>query len=370
MVIKDAFVISALFHRVALVLTALSLVYSAITIQTLRFGSRNKQGVFPLTFLFCLMFLVEALCRSGIIFAEGNTTHDVFEAFKPFAEKKDLDLKNLAAFAWKSLGTEDSGLRFVLRIASLAFAVYLVVNRLALGRGASAGSRTGGYLVQTILCVSAFAALCGMATMSCGSYFEQHKVDLTKPPLQQAVSVAGNFHICLKGPYGIGDALATIALLHASLSWTLNSWVGLQHVLAFRWASIAVHLLELYLKGDLINTIMRPKFDATKLETYAVLIQVILVFFLFIPKFASRQPISFFILLIIISGCSAIAFGQVHVPLDVSYHVQPIVGQLFVLFSLMAVVFTGGVGISFAMFAVAGAAQVNAPWLKLLPEAQ
>jgi len=188
-----------------------------------------------------------------------------------------------------------------------------------------------------------------------------------KPDFQTLLATSKNLHVCMKGPLGLGDGLVTLALLHGSLSWTRSTWIGFQHVLAFRWASAVAHVLSLHLQRPLNIQVMESKNGTDNgFIAIAVVIQVVAVFLLFIPRFAARQPFSMLFVICVLAICFGLSFRQVEIDVPIANQAQMVLGQLFVVVMFFAVFFSGGIGISFTMFAVAAAAQVNAPWLKKL----
>lgn len=369
MIPKSVYALTLVIHRLSYVLWALSLIYLAISIQGFRFGDRNRVGVFPLSALFCLTFAVETFVRSGVLFAENTGVAQVFDLLKPYFDNhgKDLQFGDATLFAWKMLGREDGGLGLVLRAVSIAFTIFLLVNRLSVGSGAAPPQKTRWYQIRTFLLIVAFAALCGMSAASCTVVFDQRRIKL-EPTVQSVVLVSENLQVCIPGPLALGDALVTIALLHASFSWTKSSWIGIQHVLAFRWAATVVHMMNLHLQNKLLDELIQNKPSMTaKFEAISVLLQVGAVFLLFVPRFAARQPLSTLFIMAILGGSAAVVLGRVPVSNEMAFVAHPLLGQLFVLFCTIAVLLTGGIGISFFMFAIVGAAQINAPWVRNIP---
>jgi len=366
-------VVAGVLLRASYALWAVSLIYLAIAIHAIRFGERRSRvpGAFPLTALFCFTFLFEAFVRSGVLFAEGNNTLYVFEALRPFFNKagKDATISSFALFVWKFLVNDETAMQVLFKAATIAFAVFTLVSRVSVGSGAdtSGVKKSRWYQVQTLLLVVAFSALCGMSASNCVSVFDQRRIVL-EPTAKTAITVAENLHSCVRGPFGLGDALVTIALLHASLAWKSGSWIGIQHVLAFRWSSVVVRMMELFVRGQLVEELLQNKPSmSVKFEVIAVLIQVVAVFLLFFPKFAAKQPLSAMVLLSLLMAAGATASGQVPISRDMLAAAYLGLGELFVLFTVVAVFLTGGIGISFFMFTVVGSAQVHAPWLRNLP---
>jgi hypothetical protein len=382
MAIKDAYQIALLLDRVSLVLYGLSFIYLAVSIQTSRFSNKTnpaeRSGVFPFTWFFVFCFIFETFVRSGSLFAEDNTTLLVFNAMKPYFEKNlaNFQIPDFLLFSWNNLGFEEHGNRFMLRVLCIAFSMFLLVNRLSLGSGSDQPGRNFKYMLKAAITITAFASLCALATRSCGEMVLRHKKETLlgenlklEPNFATVVRISELSQVCLQGPIGIGDAMITIALLHASISWTKSSWIGLQHVLAYRWASVMVHMYALHLKGLLLDEIIKPKYEIeSQSQAIATVIQVGAVFGLFVLKFAIRQPLAFSIILAIISAASAVTLGTVPVPVELAFHLQPILGQLFVFFAVTAILLTGGIGISFAMFTVVGSASIQAPWLRAMLE--
>ena len=368
MAIKDAFFVSQFVERQALALFALSFVYATLSTQAVRLAvNRVKAGAFPITWLFCLTVLFEVFCRCGVLFAADSlATGRVFDEFRPFVEKhKDsMPFGTLLMFTWRTLGIQEIGNLVVLRIVIAASAFYYLINRMSHGSGATLPEKTTYYRIASMFTLLVFAVQCSLIGVSCSHTFFEHPVPLN-PSLTSLTKVSQNMHMCVKGHYGAGDALITIAMVHASLAWTKGSWLGFQHVLALRWVGAVAHLWSIHLQTPIPQELANPSQGlARQVEIFATMTQVGLVALLFMPKFAVRQPLSFLLVINLVGAISSLCVGFAPMPIDAMHKLGNSLGLATVFFSFLAVFLSGGVGISLAMFCVVLAAQVHAPWLR------
>jgi len=370
MVLKDAFFYAAILDRSSTAFLVLSFVYVALTVQSMRMAAnKNKPGTFPITWLVCLTLCFEAFSRSGVLFSSSSLgVTKVFDGFKPVIElskKTKLPVGDIFFFVLRVLGGEENGNGFLVRVLLITFALYVSLTRLSHGSGSAASPRRGWFKILSIVTLGLFAATTMLIGRSCGESFVKRPVTLAWSQ-EMVVKISENFHQCAHGPFGLGDALVTVAMLHASLAWTQPSWIGMQHVLAFRWAGAVAHALSLHLNNQLINSLVNPTDIVAQTEAFAVLLQVLSVFFLFVPRFAYMNPMSFFILLNLLAPLIALTLGYVALPVEALHRLASSIGLGVAFLSFLAVFFAGGIAIAFAMFTVFFSASVHAPWLRAM----